>query len=737
MANSTTQPMAIIRVAIPVPLNRLFDYLAPNSSNEIAIGTRVLVPFGQMKKTGVVIQCLSETDIQPDRLKPILDVLDKKPLLSSKDIELLTWASQYYHYPLGEVMSHAFPARLRIGKPAQLPQKKYYALSEKGKLIRSEQLKKTPKQKHIFESIQAQINGIDSSQLLAIHKNSHAAIKSLIEKDLIITEYRAKSQITQPTENDFLPNQEQSDAIQQICKQLNQFAVFLLQGITGSGKTEVYIQVIKQVLELGQQVLVLLPEITLTPQLEQRFKRRFAVSLAVSHSKLNDSQRLEAWLEMQQNQSKILLGTRSALFTPMQNLGLIIIDEEHDASFKQQEGFRFSARDLAVVRAKQMNIPIILGSATPALESLYNVKKKRYQLLQLTQRAGVSSLPKHILLDIRNQLLQDGLSNSLIKQIKKTLAKKEQVLLFLNRRGYAPVQICHSCGWVAQCNHCDTNLVIHYSDNALRCHHCGHQQRLPSNCPSCQSKELKPLGVGTEKVEHTLHELFPKHRIIRLDRDSTQKKGVLETQLEQINQGQVDIILGTQMLAKGHHFPNVTLVAILDVDSGLFSIDYHATERLAQLIIQVAGRAGRAEKTGTVILQTHQPDHPLLNTLISNGYNAFANSALHERQQALLPPFSFQALLRTYGKTPDDAQAFLQAVISKVDANRQYDTLILGPVSAPMTKRANYFQYQLLFQNHHRHQLQAFIDELTPKIYAIKTSKSLKWSLDIDPIDMY
>ena len=439
---------------------------------------------------------------------------------------------------------------------------------------------------------------------------------------------------------------------------------------------------------------------------------------------------------MQQGQSAILLGTRSALFTPLKNAGLIILDEEHDASFKQQEGFRFSARDLAIVRAKLLNIPIILGTATPSLESLHNVESKRYQLLHLSERAGVAIKPNFLLLDIRNKYLQDGLSELLIKHIQNTLAKNEQVLLFLNRRGFAPVLICHSCAWIARCHRCDTSLVIHYDERVLRCHHCGYQQHLIQQCPACKTADLKPLGLGTERVEKTLHTLFPSKTIVRLDRDSTQRKGSLENHLAQINQGKVDIILGTQMLAKGHHFPNVTLVAILDVDSGLFSIDFHATERLAQLIIQVGGRAGRAEKPGTVVLQTRQPDHPLLTVLLKQGYNSFAKTALIEREQAQLPPFSSQALFRVYAINPNDPQIFLKAVC-KIIQTIKTDTLILGPVSAPMAKRAANYHFQLLLQNSQRKNLQTLLVQLIPKLYTLKESKKVRWSLDVDPIDLY
>ncbi|MCK5354281.1 MAG: primosomal protein N', partial [Methyloprofundus sp.] len=415
---------------------------------------------------------------------------------------------------------------------------------------------------------------------------------------------------------------------------------------------------------------------------------------------------------------------------------LIILDEEHDASFKQQEGFRFSARDVAIMRAKMLNIPVVLGSATPSLESLYNVQKKRYQLLKLPKRAGVAVPPSMFLLDIRNQVLQEGLSPPLIRDINKTLAKNEQVLLFLNRRGFAPTLICHNCGWVAQCSRCDANLVVHYQQQKLRCHHCSSESPLPKACHACKSHELKPLGLGTERVETALHSLFPQKNIVRLDRDSTQRKGVLEQHLEAINQGKVDIILGTQMLAKGHHFPNVTLVVLIDVDSGLFSIDFHAAERLAQLIIQVAGRAGRETKKGRVIMQTRQPEHPLLNTLIHQGYQAFAVAALAERKQAELPPYSYQALLRANAHEQQAPLDFLLAVAGLI-SEYGTDILALGPVTAPMPKRAGQYRYQLLLQHTQRKQLHRLLYWLMPEIERLKQARKVRWSLDVDPIDLY
>ena len=730
--------MIIIRVAIAIPLNRCFDYLLPSNFPLIDAGCRVLVPFGKSTKVGFVIEHVTETEVQIEKLKSICDVLDSTSLLSPIDIELLQWAGRYYHHPLGEVFNVAFPASLRKGKAAQLPQETVYSLSAKGQCLTPKQLKRSPKQQQLFQLLQTANQPLSASFLTATYKNWRVTMKALSEKQLVHQRSDTKQPLNtqQIAEPPLTANPQQQRAIESIISHLGHFSAILLEGVTGSGKTEVYMQVIQQVLNKGQQVMILLPEITLTPQLEARFKQRFNVPIVLSHSKLTEAQRHNAWLAMQKGSGSLLLGTRSALFTPLKKAGLIILDEEHDSSFKQQEGFRFSARDLAIVKAQLHQIPIILGTATPSLESFYNVSVKRYQLLELPDRAGKATKPKFVLLDIRNKQLNEGLAEPLIKHIQQTLAKQEQVLLFLNRRGFAPVLICQSCAWVSSCHQCDTRLVVHYKQNVLRCHHCGYQQRLINQCPACQTGELIPLGLGTERVEQNLGLLFPDKKIIRLDRDSTQRKGSLEKHLNLINDGQADIILGTQMLAKGHHFPNVTLVAILDVDSGLFSIDYRATEKLAQLIIQVGGRAGRAEKSGVVVLQTRQPDHSLLTTLLNRGYNAFAKEALQERQDAELPPFSFQVLIRAYATDPKLPILFLKAVVALISTIAT-DSLVLGPVSAPMAKRLANYHFQLLLQNSKRSHLQHLLKQLVPKIYQLKEAYKVRWSLDIDPIDLY
>ncbi len=740
LPRETGQTGLIFKVALSVPIYRLFDYLGPeNTPPELAApGMRLEVPFGKGKKIGFLVDIVRHSDITPDKLKPVTRILDTQPLLSAKELQLLHWVSRYYHHPLGEVISAAFPTALRSGKPALLPSQKRHILTDAGKALNSLQLKRAPRQKALLELFQAQ-QPLSEEDLAQWHSHWRATVKQLADKHLVTITY---ADTTSPTDRVLkdaaLPcNPQQQAAITAVSDHLTAFKVFLLEGVTGSGKTEVYMQIIRSVLAQGGQVLVLVPEITLTPQLEERFRRRFAVNIAITHSRLTDTQRQAAWLNTQQGNSAILLGTRSALFTPFKNLGLIILDEEHDSSFKQQEGFRFSARDVAVVRAKMLGIPVLLGSATPSLESFYNASTQRYTLLQLPERAGAALAPALQLLDIRNKKIQEGLSEQLLADIAKTLAKGEQVLLFLNRRGYAPTLICHSCGWVARCPRCDANLIIHSRKKQLRCHHCTYEQRLLDQCPACNSPDLTALGLGTERVENVLNALFANKTIVRLDRDSTQRKGSLENYLAQINQGQVDIILGTQMLAKGHHFPNVTLVAILDVDSGLFSIDFHAAEKLAQMIVQVSGRAGRGEKSGKVVMQTRRPDHPLLTTLITEGYNSFAMSALAERKQALLPPFSYQALLRAQAVDEQPPQLFLSAVLELAQSIGGHTIQILGPVAAPMARRAGYYRYQLLFQGGKRRELHTLLEALMPKIAALKLAKKVRWSLDVDPVDLY
>jgi primosomal protein N' (replication factor Y) len=531
-------------------------------------------------------------------------------------------------------------------------------------------------------------------------------------------------------------NAEQSAAVEQAARDMTRYQAVLLDGVTGSGKTEVYLQLVERVLAENRQALVLLPEINLTPQLEARFRARFGAPLAVFHSGLNETERCRAWLSAQRGEVAILLGTRSALFTPMPRLGLIVLDEEHDASFKQQESFRFSARDAAVMRARLLNIPVVLGSATPSLESLANAAAGRYRHLRLTERAGNAAPPAFRMVDIRAQPLYEGLSATLLGHIGQNLERREQVLLFVNRRGFAPTLICHGCGWVAGCRRCDARLVVHARDRRLRCHHCGHEEVKPARCPVCGVEDLRPLGLGTERVERALRERFPHAGVARIDQDSTRRKGSLQTMLDGIHSGAVDILLGTQMLAKGHHFPNVTLAAMVDVDAGFYSTDFRAAERTAQLIVQVAGRAGRENRPGTVILQTRHPEHPLLLNLIRSGYPSFAAAALDERRAAGLPPYSHQALWRADAHNAESPQALLEQIRAWV-LTQGLPVILLGPAPAPMLRQAGRFRFQLLMQSARRKPLHELVDCVIRRLEQAAPARSVRWSVDVDPIDVY
>jgi primosomal protein N' (replication factor Y) len=530
---------------------------------------------------------------------------------------------------------------------------------------------------------------------------------------------------------------EQHHAVDTVRQVGDRYACFLLEGVTGSGKTEVYLQLIAPLVAAGRQTLVLVPEIGLTPQLVERFRTRLGLEICVLHSGLSETQRLQAWRRAAGGQARLILGTRSAIFTPLRHPGLIIVDEEHDGSFKQQDGLRYSARDLAVWRGHTLNVPVVLGSATPSLESLYNVEQGRYRHLTLPQRAGNAQPPQVRLLDLRGRTMYGLLSDALVDAIGRHLRDGGQILVFLNRRGYAPVLLCHACGWVAECRRCDARMTVHRGHGQLRCHHCGSQRPVEHYCPACGSSELLGIGEGTERVEQALKEQFPDQRVLRIDRDTTRRKGALEQALEAAQSGEARILLGTQMLAKGHHFPGITLVAILDADQGLFSTDFRASERMAQLIIQVAGRAGRADRRGEVLVQTHHPDHPLLLQLVEKGYPAFAVTALEERRETLLPPYASMALLRAEAADPQHPRAFLEQARALAGTLREDTVQLWGPVSAPMERRAGRYRAQLLLQTAQRGALQRLLGLWVPQLDGLKTARRVRWSIDVDPVDTY
>ncbi len=731
----------ILKVAVPVPLRDIFDYLPPDNANlnQLQPGIRLSVPFGAQTKTGILLEVGNKSCVPVSQLKKVICILDNTPLLSSGDLTLMTWASRYYHYPIGEVVSTALPVLLRKGAQAIVSDEPRYQSTLLASNTDSKISHRAHRQQALLTFIKHKKNGATPSEMNNLGWNWRAVLKTLTTKGLV--KKTTTSEINIPAYEYSPPafelNAEQKSVIQQILQSMQGFNSFLLDGITGSGKTEIYFQIIHSVLTQQKQVIVLLPEITLTPQLEERFKQRFKTQIHVFHSGLTEQTRKNAWLNTANGHTAILLGTRSAVFTPLSNPGLIILDEEHDTSFKQQEGFRFSAKDVAIKRAQLLDIPIILGSATPSLESVYNVTRNQFKHLKLLTRTGSAKPPTIELLDIRNQPLTEGLSSKLLLAIKQTIQQQQQVLLFINRRGFAPTLTCHNCGWIAQCSRCDSNLVLHSGEKRLRCHHCAYQQPIPDNCPHCKKNKLLLLGLGTERVEQILEKIFPQANIVRIDRDNTRRKGSLKAILTEISAGTIDILIGTQMLAKGHHFPNVTLVGILDTDSGLFSIDFRTTERLAQLIIQVSGRAGRDRKPGRVILQTRHPEHPILNTLIARGYSGLSEEILSERKICSLPPFSFQALLRSESTKQKTPWAFLQQIKALLNKNDLNSVQILGPTPAPMQKRAGLYRFQLLIQSTKRNLLHSLINELLTKIQGIPDAKRVKWSIDIDPIDLY
>ncbi len=731
----------ILNVAVNVPLSRLFDYLPPAHGRCPRPGARVLVPFGRRKLVGVVLGIARTSEVPATRLRRASDCLDDEPLLSDDALWLISFASDYYHHPIGEVAAAALPVLLRKGN-ALCPTRDFVARGDDVSLAAEidARAKRAPKQAELLRLLDdAGGRGIDVDTLTGRLPGWRRVAKPLFVAGLIsrssgIAPDPEPAPEPVPAAGPVL-NERQHSAVEAI-RAARGFAAFVLDGVTGSGKTEVYLHVMDEVLRGGGQALVLVPEIGLTPQLVSRFRARLGLDPAVLHSGLGEAERLSAWRRARAGEASLLVGTRSAIFAQLPNVRLIVVDEEHDHSFKQQEGLRYSARDLAIARAKHASIPIVLGSATPTLEMLKHCRDGKYRHLELPYRAGGAEPPVIRIVDLSQAHADDGLGDVLAAAIAEHLANGGQVLLFLNRRGFAPTLICPSCGRLAECRRCDSRMTVHARARELRCHHCGHSRPLDAACADCGS-EMRPLGAGTERLEDALIARFPGRTIRRIDSDTTQGRGAIDEALTAATTGDADILVGTQMLSKGHHFPKLTLVGIVNADQGLFGTDFRSDERMAQTIIQVAGRAGRERVAGEVLIQTAFPKHRFWSHLIEGGYGSVATDMLDEREATHWPPYSRLALVRASAHKRADAHAFLDAARRHVERYGAAQIRALGPVDAVMARKAGRHRAQLLLQTDDRQALHALLRFLRPALEAEPAARRARWSIDVDPIELF
>ncbi len=714
-----------VSVAVPVPLYRSFDYrLAEGLQPVPRRGARVRVPFGRRHLIGVVTAPPRELAQDPEAYKALDAVLDDPPLLGPELMSLCEWAATYYQHPLGEVLVAALPGRLKQGAPATLAQPQALSLTAAGRDALARLPARSRAVKAVLESLVA--------GPLAAAAVAAAQRRRLLEAGWI--EAVPLPPAAAPLVDGPALTAEQATALAGL-REGSGFVPTLLEGVTGSGKTELYLRLIGDQLAAGRQVLVLAPEISLTPQLLARFGERLGEQVVGYHSGLSDRDREQAWLAARSGQAGVVVGTRSAVFVPFARLGLVIVDEEHDGSYKQQDGFRYSARDVAVVRAQKLGIPVVLGTATPALETLHNARSGRYRHLQLLRRVQDRAPPTVRMLDLRGQRLDHGLSHPLLEAIDRCLQREGQALLFINRRGYAPLLLCHDCGWTAPCSQCDARMTLHRGRGLLICHHCGAQAPAPRECPSCGNADLRPIGQGTERVEQALANRFPRHRVERFDSDRITTPARLAQLLDDIRARKIHILVGTQILAKGHDFPGLSLVGIVSADQALYGSDFRAIERMGQLVTQVAGRAGRAQTPGEVWLQTHEPEHPLLQTLIRQGYGALCERLLSEREMAGLPPFAHLALLRAESQQPDAALHFLRAARALLVPARGVE--VLEPISAGMERRAGFVRAQLLLQSKQRAALHRLLAQTLPQFDTLRERRGVRWSIDIDPGDLF
>ena len=733
-----TTPEPVLRVAVSVPVRHPFDYLPPRPewSPPVRPGMRVRVPFGRTFAIGVVVGVAPASTVDARRLKRVREVIDAEPLLDPATLKLLLWAGGYFQHPIGEVVVGTLPRLLRLGRAPRTERSVWYRASAAGERAFAGGIAGAPVQARLLGRL-LDAGSAPEAALADVHRDWRRPLRALVAKGWVEStpEPPGEAGGASRTEPPVL-NAEQRHAVDSIADRVDEFSPFVLDGVTGSGKTEVYLRVIEGVVARGRQALVLIPEIGLTPQLLARFHARLSGRVAALHSGLSDGERLSSWTQARDGTADVLVGTRSAVFVPLARPGLFIVDEEHDLSFKQQDGFRYSARDLAVVRARDAGVPVVLGSATPSLEAVDNVRRGRYRRLALPHRAGGAAPPRIDVVDLRSRPFDNGLCDVLVEALEHTKARSEQALLFINRRGWAPLLMCHACGWIADCDRCDAHMVFHREDGRLRCHHCGAERPPAVECPECGSRDVRRLGLGTERVASALESRIDGLRVARMDRDATRRRGALEALLDRVHAGEVDAVVGTQMLAKGHHFPNVTLVAILDADSGLFGVDFRAPERMAQLLLQVAGRAGRGDRAGRVVLQTHHPDHPLLRVLVLEGYRKFCEGALEERRDARLPPFASLALVRAEASQREPPQSFLRDAEKCASAHSQAGVSVLGPVPSPMERRAGRYRAQLLVDAVSRAALQRFLPGWIAALEALPSARKVRWSVDVDPQEM-
>jgi len=735
-----TDPV-VLRVAVPVPIVGSLDYLWPQTAAIPQPGCRVRVPLGKGERIGVVLEYLSRSQIDPTKLKEAVESLDSSPILSTDLLATLRWCAQYYHHPLGEVVSHALPALLRRGGDLAPVPASGWQLTALGRAQEPALIGvRAPRQGQALAALLA-ISPVSNTDLDS-HGITRDTVKRLSTKGWVESVEMASPVLPPIGGNEEIPilTDDQQSTLETIAGSPDGYQPYLLQGVTGSGKTEVYLRLIAEQLKADRQSLLLVPEIGLTPQLVSRLKRRFGDRLALTHSGLSDRERLNAWRSAYSGEAKLIVGTRSAIFAPLPDAGLIIVDEEHDPSYKQQEGFRYSARDLAVFRARQLNLPVLLASATPSLESVFNARRKRYKLLQMPKRVGHAGPPTIRVVDLKLHAARNELSSPLVAAIERHLKNDNQVLLFLNRRGFAPVLFCADCRSVEECSGCDSRMTIHAASGRLRCHHCGFEKTLSWMCAVCGAERIA-VGAGTQRVTEELIELFPDVRIARLDRDATSRKGVLAEILADVESGETQILVGTQMLTKGHDFPRVTMVGVLNADQGLLGADFRSTERLAQTLLQVAGRAGRRDTPGEVFIQTHYPAHPLLECLMHKDYGAFAEIALEERRESLWPPYSYLAVWRARAPSRTSAHRFLHRVASAArrggaQGNGDGAVTILGPAAAAMERRGGQYRAQLLFRCQGRAPLQQLMQTLQSTVRSWPQSRQIRWSIDIDPAEL-